>query len=673
DAAMWFLIADANGLTDQALTEGQTLTIPNKVTNVHNNSATFRPYNAGEAIGDTSPTLPTAPVPYVKKSKGKCGGAGMIIVAVIAVVATVLTAGALAPAAAAVAAGSGGVAAGTFATGLAVLGGTAGLTTGLGLSIGLAAGAIGSAVSQVAGMAMGIQDKFSWGAVATSAITAGIGAGGGFKAIAGSNTIGHAVARNITNQVAGNVTGSQRGFNWSSVAVSAVAAPATQTLTNQMNLAPIGESLGSDLARATTGALVAATTQVAIQGGRLNWNAVAADTLTSLILSRSVSSNTAPGITLTKAESSGIALTNNQQSQLENQWWDDGVNEIDLERKIAKLPLTHSATLNLDNASIIQGKITAGDYNQTTGGFSAATSHFDPNVLREAALRSDLERAVYARDQLNAGYIGPVENLQQVHQLVMENTVSNIQAQLAQGNNWGATWEAAKGATYDMLAPQGTISAAMLVTGGPILRGLGKSLSAAFPTTSVWVANVANKPLSGLYGEAVSGVKSLINRNGVANQAGSALPYNARSIEYLLETQYPGQVTSTTLPSVLDKNVLLAGTRHPVSGIVFDSRGFPVFDSVAIFDTRIASRYSVIENSSAHMRAATRDLREAISRGEVGSSQFTEQQLRAIQGGKPNIPNLTWHHHQDISRMQLIPTKIHQQTGHVGGFEMWFR
>ncbi|MGY1490817.1 LysM peptidoglycan-binding domain-containing protein, partial [Methylobacillus pratensis] len=78
DAAMWFLIADANGLTDQALTEGQTLTIPNKVTNVHNNSSTFRPYSAGEAIGDTSPTLPTAPVPYVKKKKGKCGGMGGI-------------------------------------------------------------------------------------------------------------------------------------------------------------------------------------------------------------------------------------------------------------------------------------------------------------------------------------------------------------------------------------------------------------------------------------------------------------------------------------------------------------------------------------------------------------------------------------------------------------------
>jgi NAD+--asparagine ADP-ribosyltransferase len=28
---------------------------------------------------------------------------------------------------------------------------------------------------------------------------------------------------------------------------------------------------------------------------------------------------------------------------------------------------------------------------------------------------------------------------------------------------------------------------------------------------------------------------------------------------------------------------------------------------------------------------------------------------------------LTWHHHQDCKTMQLIPTEIHQKTGHTGG------
>ncbi|MDR1402017.1 MAG: HNH endonuclease [Puniceicoccales bacterium] len=30
-----------------------------------------------------------------------------------------------------------------------------------------------------------------------------------------------------------------------------------------------------------------------------------------------------------------------------------------------------------------------------------------------------------------------------------------------------------------------------------------------------------------------------------------------------------------------------------------------------------------------------------------------------------------WHHHQDVGRMQLVPENIHEDVGHVGGFEMW--
>lgn len=45
--------------------------------------------------------------------------------------------------------------------------------------------------------------------------------------------------------------------------------------------------------------------------------------------------------------------------------------------------------------------------------------------------------------------------------------------------------------------------------------------------------------------------------------------------------------------------------------------------------------------------------------------------LTAIQQGKAEIPEFTWHHHQEIGRMQLIPQNIHNQTGHVGGMSVW--
>ncbi|WP_457447671.1 hypothetical protein [Roseateles sp. P5_E4] len=96
DRAMWYLIAESNGLPASAfLKAGQVLVIPNKVTNIHNNSTTWRPYNAGEAIGRTDPTMPVPPPP-----KDKCGAASMIVGAIVAVVVTILSRNPMAGAAA---------------------------------------------------------------------------------------------------------------------------------------------------------------------------------------------------------------------------------------------------------------------------------------------------------------------------------------------------------------------------------------------------------------------------------------------------------------------------------------------------------------------------------------------------------------------------------------------
>lgn len=58
DSSLWYLIAEANGmLGDGSLLAGQVIVVPNKVTNIHNNSTTWRPYNAGEAIGRVDPMM----------------------------------------------------------------------------------------------------------------------------------------------------------------------------------------------------------------------------------------------------------------------------------------------------------------------------------------------------------------------------------------------------------------------------------------------------------------------------------------------------------------------------------------------------------------------------------------------------------------------------------------
>jgi large repetitive protein len=45
DAGLWYIVAEANGLTStDMLKAGQVLSIPNRVTNVHNTATTFKPY-----------------------------------------------------------------------------------------------------------------------------------------------------------------------------------------------------------------------------------------------------------------------------------------------------------------------------------------------------------------------------------------------------------------------------------------------------------------------------------------------------------------------------------------------------------------------------------------------------------------------------------------------------
>jgi hypothetical protein len=151
-------------------------------------------------------------------------------------------------------------------------------------------------------------------------------------------------------------------------------------------------------------------------------------------------------------------------------------------------------------------------------------------------------------------------------------------------------------------------------------------------------------------------------------------PYNSRNIESDLHKKYGAEnVTSSTLPKESQKNVKLAGMRHPETGIVFNERGLPIFDDVAIFDTIIPRNISQIKSSEAHMLSATDSLSTLIKYGHISSSQFSSHQLEAIFSGKKKIPGYVWHHHENTGRMQLIPIDVHLRTGHTGGMKMWFQ
>ncbi|MBF0786247.1 hypothetical protein E4T80_12310 [Muribacter muris] len=144
--------------------------------------------------------------------------------------------------------------------------------------------------------------------------------------------------------------------------------------------------------------------------------------------------------------------------------------------------------------------------------------------------------------------------------------------------------------------------------------------------------------------------------------------YDSKQIRESFETQYGKDlVTSKTVPPSNAKNVKLAGKKHSVSGVPFDTKGFPIFDDIAQYDTRL--NISIFSNLSYkdQMKMATKDLENSIRNGSVNKANFTDNQLDAIFRGDSKIPGYTWHHHQDTGRMQLVPTDKHIKTGHIGG------
>jgi RHS repeat-associated protein len=144
-------------------------------------------------------------------------------------------------------------------------------------------------------------------------------------------------------------------------------------------------------------------------------------------------------------------------------------------------------------------------------------------------------------------------------------------------------------------------------------------------------------------------VSPIITLQIVALQSGAS-PAAVRLAAELATSAFPagrsGASTSrmaSTGASI--RNAHLAGSTHPVTGIPFDRSGYPDFSSVAIATVQIEQT----GNRAADFRAADK------------AAKFNV---------RPE--NHSWHHHQDGKTMQLVPTDIHQKTGHTGGFQGFF-
>ena len=78
----------------------------------------------------------------------------------------------------------------------------------------------------------------------------------------------------------------------------------------------------------------------------------------------------------------------------------------------------------------------------------------------------------------------------------------------------------------------------------------------------------------------------------------------------------------------------------------------------------------LLASEDIHKKQASKSLYNQILKDEKLAAQFTPDDIKDLAKGK-TPENYTWHHHQDIGRMQLVDQKIHKETGHVGGYEIW--
>lgn len=128
------------------------------------------------------------------------------------------------------------------------------------------------------------------------------------------------------------------------------------------------------------------------------------------------------------------------------------------------------------------------------------------------------------------------------------------------------------------------------------------------------------------------------------------------------------------------RNEHLEGSNHPDTDIPFERRTievngktvegvFPDFDEVSKFETKLDK--DMYESSDREQfKECSKKLKEAVENDPELAKQFTDEQLEQIKNG--DTPDgYTWHHDAEPGRMQLVPTDIHQKTGHTGGQAVW--
>lgn len=283
DSSLWYLLADANGITQRASSAGEQggplhvgmrITIPPAARGQHQTSRTHKVLSGADWTGDTSATAaalqPTAPPPPSKHGDRFWKTLAKIAVVVVSAVVMVMSAGAVAAIATGTSLTGLGLG-GLIANGLSALGGgsiasAAGSTVALSMTqtvgVSFAAGFVSSVAGQVGAVAMRQQNGIDFtGALMTglgTAATAGVAHilnGSMYKpirdALDAMNTDAFNVAaaaemmeRDAASQALNMALDHHRAFDWLELGVSAATAGVMGGKTEQGLAQAVDEKIG---------------------------------------------------------------------------------------------------------------------------------------------------------------------------------------------------------------------------------------------------------------------------------------------------------------------------------------------------------------------------------------------------------------------------------------------
>ncbi|ADM71326.1 hypothetical protein GMA19_03517 [Paenibacillus polymyxa E681] len=101
--------------------------------------------------------------------------------------------------------------------------------------------------------------------------------------------------------------------------------------------------------------------------------------------------------------------------------------------------------------------------------------------------------------------------------------------------------------------------------------------------------------------------------------------------------------------------------------VTYDKEGFPMFDSK--YELSLPEKY-YLEPDSVQFEYLSKKLYDDIAKNPKLAEKFSADELALLKEGK--VPKtLTWHHHQDPGKMQVVDYFEHQAAGHTGGRAVW--